>query len=54
MIVKEEGLVSEIEYLLGSKKDKKKTIDVRSNQDFPTLGIEGSTGSIFSETSSKK
>jgi len=49
VIVREEGLVSEIEYLLGSKKDKNKTIDVRSNQDFPTLGLGGSSGSIFSE-----
>ena len=50
----QEGLVSEMEYLLGSKKDLKKTIDVKSNQDFPTLGLDGSTGPALSKSISNK
>jgi hypothetical protein len=38
-MVKEEVLFSEHEYLFGAK-EKKNTIDVKSNQDFPGLALD--------------
>jgi hypothetical protein len=42
VIVKEEKLFSEHEYLFGAK-EKKGTIDVKSNQDFPDLAFDLAT-----------
>lgn len=44
VIIKQESLVSEHDYLFGKKKDDTRTIDVKSQQDFPTLGDEMSGG----------
>lgn len=38
MIVKSDSLVSEHEYLFGTKKANSKVVDVKSTEDFPTLG----------------
>jgi len=46
VIVKSDHLLSEHEYLFGKKKDLNKIIDVKSNDDFPTLGL-GGLGSIM-------
>jgi len=42
VIVKEEGMLSEMDYLFGSSKNKgkEKIVDVRSDMDFPTLANE--------------
>jgi hypothetical protein len=41
VIVKEEGMLSEMDYLFGTSKNKKeKIVDVRSDMDFPTLANE--------------
>ena len=40
-------MLSEHEYLFGKKKDNTKTIDVKSNMDFPTLGNDGLGGMDF-------
>lgn len=34
-------MMSEHEYLFGTKKEDDKVIDVKSNQDFPTLSLGG-------------
>jgi len=41
VIVKQEKMISEHEYLFGKKSEESKIIDVKSNQDFPTLANEG-------------
>jgi hypothetical protein len=41
VIVKSDSLFSEHEYLFGKKKETAKIIDVKSKQDFPTLGLDG-------------
>jgi hypothetical protein len=38
-------MMSEHEYLFGTKKEDSKVIDVKSNQDFPTLALGGDGGS---------
>jgi hypothetical protein len=48
VIVKEEKLFSEHEYLFGAK-EKKGTIDVKSNQDFPDLAFDLATRDVPSE-----
>jgi len=41
VIVKEEGMLSEMDYLFGSKgKGREKIVDVKSVMDFPTLANE--------------
>ena len=40
VIVKEDNMVSEHEYLFGQKKQKSKIIDVKSGNDFPDLSGE--------------
>ena len=37
-MVKKDAFISEHDYLFGKKKDDSKIIDVKSNNDFPTLG----------------
>ncbi len=41
VMVKSDDIFTEHEYQFGKKKDTSKIIDVKSNQDFPTLGIVG-------------
>jgi len=45
VIVKKDSLISEYDYLFGKKKDDNKIIDVKSQQDFPSLGNETSSNS---------
>ena len=43
-MVKADSMFSEHEYLFGKKKDNSKIIDVKSKDDFPTLGLGGPAG----------
>ena len=54
MIVKADKLISEHDYLFGTKKKgDSKIVDVKSKEDFPTLSTEDSGGPMWSTPGQK-